>query len=179
MSRIGKLPIPLPKGVEVEIGKGQVSVKGPKGSLEERIPGGITAKLEDGQVVVSRRNDSKQQRAFHGLVRALLANAVKGVTEGFSKNLEIHGVGYRAESKGQSVIFTLGYTHTIDFSVPEGIEIAVDRNTRIKVSGISRQQVGQVAAEIRALRPPDVYKLKGVRYADEQLRKKAGKTGAA
>jgi len=179
MSRIGRLPIPLPKGVEVEIGKGQVSVKGPKGSLEERIPGGITAKLEDGQLVVSRRNDSKQQRAFHGLVRALLANAVKGVTEGFSKNLEIHGVGYRAESKGQSVIFTLGYTHTIDFSVPEGIEIAVDRNTRIKVSGISRQQVGQVAAEIRALRPPDVYKLKGVRYADEQLRKKAGKTGAA
>jgi len=179
MSRIGRLPIPLPKGVEVEIGKGQVSVKGPKGSLEERIPGGITAKLEDGQLVVNRRNDSKQQRAFHGLVRALLANAVKGVTEGFSKNLEIHGVGYRAESKGQSVIFTLGYTHTIDFSVPEGIEIAVDRNTRIKVSGISRQQVGQVAAEIRALRPPDVYKLKGVRYADEQLRKKAGKTGAA
>ena len=179
MSRIGRLPIPLPKGVEVEIGKGQVSVKGPKGSLEERIPGGITAKLEDGQVVVSRRNDSKQQRAFHGLVRALLANAVKGVTEGFSKNLEIHGVGYRAEPKGKSVIFTLGYTHTIDFPVPEGIEIAVDRNTRIKVSGISRQQVGQVAAEIRALRPPDVYKLKGVRYAGEQLRKKAGKTGAA
>jgi len=179
MSRIGRLPIPLPKGVEVEIGKGQVSVKGPKGSLEERVPGGITAKLEDGQVVVSRRNDSKQQRAFHGLVRALLANAVKGVTEGFSKNLEIHGVGYRAEPKGKSVIFTLGYTHTIDFPVPEGIEIAVDRNTRIKVSGISRQQVGQVAAEIRALRPPDVYKLKGVRYAGEQLRKKAGKTGAA
>ena len=179
MSRIGRLPIPLPEGVEVEIGKGQVSVKGPKGSLEERVPGGITAKLEDGQVVVSRRNDSKQQRAFHGLVRALLANAVKGVTEGFSKNLEIHGVGYRAEPKGKSVIFTLGYTHTIDFPVPEGIEIAVDRNTRIKVSGISRQQVGQVAAEIRALRPPDVYKLKGVRYAGEQLRKKAGKTGAA
>jgi len=179
MSRIGRQPIPLPKGVEVEIGKGQVSVKGPKGSLEERVPGGITAKLEDGQVVVSRRNDSKQQRAFHGLVRALLANAVKGVTEGFSKDLEIHGVGYRAEPKGKSVIFTLGYTHTIDFPVPEGIEIAVDRNTRIKVSGISRQQVGQVAAEIRALRPPDVYKLKGVRYAGEQLRKKAGKTGAA
>ena len=179
MSRIGRLPIPLPKGVEVEIGKGQVSVKGPKGTLKERIPGGIKAKLEDGQVVVSRRNDSKQQRAFHGLVRALLANAVKGVTEGFSKDLEIHGVGYRAEPKGKSVVFTLGYTHTIDFPVPEGIEIAVDRNTRIKVSGISRQQVGQVAAEIRALRPPDVYKLKGVRYADEQLRKKAGKTGAA
>ena len=179
MSRIGRQPIPLPKGVEVEIGKGQVSVKGPKGSLEERVPGGITAKLEDGQVVVSRRNDSKQQRAFHGLVRALLANAVKGVTEGFSKNLEIHGVGYRAEPKGKSVVFLLGYTHPIDFPVPEGIEIAVDRNTRIKVSGISRQQVGQVAAEIRALRPPDVYKLKGVRYAGEQLRKKAGKTGAA
>jgi large subunit ribosomal protein L6 len=179
MSRIGKLPIPLPKGVEVEIGKGQVSVKGPKGSLDERIPAGISAKLEDGQVVVSRRNDSKQQWAFHGLVRALLANAVKGVTEGFSKDLEIHGVGYRAEPKGKSVVFTLGYTHTIDFPVPEGIEIAVDRNTRIKVSGISRQQVGQVAAEIRALRPPDVYKLKGVRYTGEQLRKKAGKTGAA
>jgi len=179
MSRIGRLPIPVPKGVEVEIGKGRVSVKGPKGSLEERIPDGITATLEEGQVVVSRRNDSKQQRAFHGLVRALLANAVMGVTEGFSKNLEIHGVGYRAESKGKSVVFTLGYTHPIDFPIPEGIEIAVDRNTRITVSGISRQQVGQVAAEIRALRPPDVYKLKGVRYANEQLRKKAGKTGAA
>jgi large subunit ribosomal protein L6 len=179
MSRIGKLPIPLPKGVELEIGKGQVSVKGPKGLLEERIPAGITTKVEDGQVVVSRRNDSKQQRAFHGLVRALLANAVQGVTEGFSKNLEIHGVGYRAELKGKSVVFTLGFTHPIEYPVPEGIQIAVDRNTRITVSGISRQQVGQVAAEIRALRPPDVYKLKGVRYAGEHLRKKAGKTGAA
>jgi len=127
MSRIGKLPIPLPKGVEVQITQGQVSVKGPKGALQERVPGGITTKVEDGQVVVTRRNDSKQQRAFHGLVRALVANAVRGVTEGFSKELEIHGVGYRAEVKGTTVVFTLGYTHPIEFPIPEGIEIAVDR----------------------------------------------------
>ena len=145
MSRIGRLPIPLPKGVEVEIGKGQVSVKGPKGSLEERIPGGITAKLEDGQVVVSRRNDSKQQRAFHGLTLSLLANAVKGVTEGFKKELDIVGVGYKAIVEGNKVSFNLGFSHINVLTIPEGIEVNVEKNTHVVVTGIDRQQVGQVA----------------------------------
>ena len=179
MSRIGRQPITVPEGVEVRISAGEVSIKGPKGALGERLPEGITAKLDDGVLVMSRRNDTKQQRAFHGLARALVANAVVGVTQGFGKNLEIHGVGYRAEVKGSAVNFTLGKTHPIEFPIPEGIQITVERNTRIAVTGISRQQVGQVAAEIRALRPPDVYKLKGIRYENESLRKKAGKTGAA
>ena len=179
MSRIGRQPITLPEGVEVRISAGEVSVKGPKGALGERLPEGITATLDDRVLVMSRRNDTKQQRAFHGLARALVANAVQGVTQGFGKNLEIHGVGYRAEVKGSAVSFTLGKTHPIEFPIPEGIQIAVERNTRIAVTGINRQQVGQVAAEIRALRPPDVYKLKGIRYENESLRKKAGKTGAS
>jgi large subunit ribosomal protein L6 len=179
MSRIGRLPIPIPKGVEVEIHADRVSVKGPKGTLAESLPGGIRAEVDDGRVVVKRADDSKQQKAFHGLCRALLANAVRGVTDGFAKNLEIHGVGYRAEIKGRTVVFSLGYTHPIVYPIPEGIQIEVERNTRVRVSGASRQQVGQVSAEIRALRPPDVYKLKGVRYEGEPLRKKAGKTGAA
>ena len=179
MSRIGKQPIPVPDGVDVKIGADEVSIKGPKGVLGERLPEGITAKLDDGVLVVTRRNDSKQQRAFHGLTRALLANAVHGVTQGFAKNLEIHGVGYRAEVKGTSMTFALGRSHPVEFQIPDGIQVTVDRNTRIAISGIDRQQVGQVAAEIRALRPPDVYKLKGIRYENESLRKKAGKTGAA
>jgi large subunit ribosomal protein L6 len=179
MSRIGRQPITVPEGVEVRISAGEVSIKGPKGTVGERLPEGITAKLDGGVLIMSRRNDTKQQRAFHGLARALVANAVVGVTRGFGKNLEIHGVGYRAEVKGSAVNFTLGKTHPIQFPIPEGIEITVERNTRIAVTGINRQQVGQVAAEIRALRPPDVYKLKGIRYENESLRKKAGKTGAA
>lgn len=179
MSRIGRLPIAVPQGVEVTIGGGRVSVKGPKGSLAEALPHGITAKLEDHQVRLARRGDSKQQKALHGLARALVANAVLGVTQGFSKNLEIHGVGYRAEIKGKTVVLSLGRTHPVEYPIPEGIRIAVEKNTRIAVSGINRQQVGQVAAELRGLRPPDVYKLKGIRYENEALRKKAGKTGAA
>jgi len=127
--------------------------------------------------VVRRNDDSKRQRAMHGLARALLANAVHGVSQGFSKDLEIHGVGYRAESKGRSVIFHLGYTHPVEFPVPDGIEVQVEKNTRLTVAGHDRQQVGQVAADIRALRKPDVYKQKGIRYAGETLRKKAGKSG--
>ena len=142
------------------------------------VPAGIAVKVGDGVATVERKDDSKSQRALHGLTRALLANAVHGVTQGFAKNLEIHGVGYRAVIKDNVVNFSLGYTHPVEFPIPEGIEVKVDKNTRLEISGFDKQQVGQVAAEMRALRPPDVYKLKGVRYAGEQLRKKAGKTGA-
>ena len=176
MSRIGKQPIPLVSGVKVAIDAGTVSVQGPKGSISQALPRGISAAIEDQQLLVKRQDDSKSQRALHGLSRALLANAVRGVTEGFAKELEIHGVGYRAEVKGKILNLTLGYTHAVEFPIPEGVQISVEKNTRISVSGFDRQQVGQVAADIRAKRPPDVYKLKGIRYAGERLRKKAGKT---
>lgn len=179
MSRIGKMPISLPQGVEVKVAGTRIDVKGPKGQLSQSMPGGVSVRLEDQTVIVERSNNSKPQRAFHGLARALIANAVTGVTQGFQKNLEIHGVGYRAELKGKSLVFQLGYSHPVEYAVPDGIEVAVDRNTKISVKGIDKQQVGQVAAELRALRPPDVYKLKGLRYENERLRKKAGKTGAA
>jgi large subunit ribosomal protein L6 len=176
MSRIGKLPIPLSKDVKVSIKAPVVSVQGPKGTLETSLPRGISVEMEDTGLVLHRKNDSKDQRALHGLSRALLANAVKGVTEGFSKVLEIHGVGYRALMKGDTVTFTLGYSHPIEYKVPEGIEVKVEKS-KITVAGADKQQVGQVAAEMRALRPPDPYKLKGVRYAGERLRRKAGKSG--
>ena len=176
MSRIGRMPIPLAKEVKVSIDASMVSVKGPKGNLETTLPGGIEAEVQEQNLVVRRKDDSKKQRALHGLARALLANAVTGVTRGFSKQLEIHGVGYRAQVKGKVVTFTLGYTHPIEFPVPDGIQIAVEGN-KIIVSGADRQQVGQVAADIRAFRKPDVYKLKGIRHTGERLRKKAGKSG--
>lgn len=179
MSRIGKLPIEIASGVKVNVAADRVEVQGPKGTLSHSLPRGITIEVEEKQVLVQRQNDSKRQRALHGLSRALLANAVHGVSTGFTKNLEIHGVGYRAELAGSTLKFNLGYSHPIEFSVPEGISVKVDKNTRLSVSGCDRQQVGQVAADIRALRPPDVYKLKGIRYENESLRKKAGKTGAA
>src|SRR5882672_3351974 len=178
MSRIGRLPVPLASGVNVVVAGRTVTVKGPKGSLAQELPGGIDADVADGKIVVKRRDDSKSQRALHGLIRALLNNAVVGVTKGFSKELEIQGVGYRAQLAGSNVSFTLGYTHAIDFPIPQGIQIAVEKQTKLTVTGIDRQSVGQVAAKIRSLRPPDVYKGKGVRYLNEQVRKKAGKTGA-
>ena len=179
MSRIGRLPITIESAVQVSIETGRVSVKGPKGQLEHGLPRGITAVVEDGQLMISRRDDSKRLKSLHGLTRALLANAVLGVNRGFEKKLEIHGVGYRADVSGQVLKLNLGYSHPVEFPVPEGIEIAVaERNTRLTVTGRDRQQVGQVAADIRSFRPPDVYKLKGIRYAGEHLRKKAGKTGA-
>jgi large subunit ribosomal protein L6 len=178
MSRIGRLPVPLTDGAKVEIVGRTVTVKGPKGSLAQELPGGINAEVADGKLVVKRRDDSKPQRALHGLIRALLHNAVVGVTKGFSKDLEIQGVGYRAQVAGTTVSFTLGYTHPIEFPIPAGIQVAVEKQTKLTVTGIDRQQVGHVAAKIRSLRPPDVYKGKGVRYANEQVRKKAGKTGA-
>jgi len=176
MSRIGRMPIGLASGVEVKIDGVVVSVKGPKGSMTHGLPDGISAEIADGELRVARRDDSKTQRALHGLSRALLANAVRGVSDGFSKRLEIHGVGFTAELKGKMLVFKLGYSHPIDFTIPEGIDVKVERGV-ITVSGFDRQQVGQVAAEIRALRRPDVYKLKGIRYANETLRKKAGKAG--
>ena len=178
MSRIGRLPVPLTDGAKVEILGRTVTVKGPKGSLAQDLPGGINAEVAEGKILVKRRDDSKPQRALHGLIRALLNNAVVGVTKGFSKDLEIQGVGYRAQLAGSTVSFTLGYTHPIEFPIPSGIQIAVEKQTKLTVTGIDRQQVGHVAAKIRALRPPDVYKGKGVRYVNEQVRKKAGKTGA-
>lgn len=177
MSRIGRQPITIDPKVKVAIDGDQVKIEGPKGKLSQALPKGIAASLDDGVLSVSRSDDSKSQRALHGLSRALLANAVHGVFQGFEKKLEIHGVGYTAEVKGKAVNFKLGYSHPIAFPIPDGIEVKVDRNV-ISVSGISRQQVGQVAADIRALRKPDVYKLKGIRYQGERLRKKAGKAGA-
>ena len=172
------MPIGVASGVKVAIEEGNVSIEGPKGRLEQTLPRGIRATLEDDRIVVERRDDSKRQRALHGLSRALLANAVHGVSQGFQKLLEIHGVGYRADVSGNMLKLSLGYSHPVEFQIPEGLEVSVERNTRITVRGCDRQQVGQVAADIRTLRPPDVYKLKGIRYADEMLRKKAGKTGA-
>ena len=176
MSRIGKKPIPLPPHVEVGIAENSVQVKGPKGQLQVDIPPGIHIERRDSQLLALRENDFHS--AMHGLIRSLLANAVMGVTQGFQKDLEIVGIGYRAELKGKSVLFTLGYSHPIEFPIPEGIQIAVERQTRIAVNGIDKQKVGQVAANIRFLRPPDPYKNKGIRYLGEVLRKKVGKTGA-
>ena len=178
MSRIGKLPIPLQGGVNVKVDAGVVTVAGPKGTLTQPLADGISAELQDDRLVLKRKDDTKKQKALHGLMRALLANAVTGVAKGFSRDLEIQGVGYRAQLSGPTVTFNLGYTHPVDFPVPQGIQITVDKQTKVTVAGIDRQQVGQVAAEIRSLRPPDVYKGKGIRYVGEVVRKKAGKAGA-
>ncbi|HVO80263.1 MAG TPA: 50S ribosomal protein L6 [Terriglobales bacterium] len=178
MSRIGKKPITLPKGVTVKIDGSTVAVQGPKGKLDTSLPPGIRMEQQDGHLVAIRENDS--QSALHGLARALVNNAVEGVTKGWTRELEIVGIGYRAEMKGKAtVVFNLGYSHPIEYPLPSGIEVAIDpKQTKLTVSGIDRQKVGQVAAEMRGLRPPDPYKNKGVRYAGERLKKKVGKTGA-
>jgi large subunit ribosomal protein L6 len=178
MSRIGKKPIPLPKGVTVKIEGNTVAVQGPKGKLDTGLPPGIRMEQKDGNLVAIRDNDS--QAAFHGLARALVNNAVEGVTKGWTRELEIVGIGYRAELKGKgTVVFSLGYSHPIEYPLPSGVEAAVDpKQTKLTISGIDRQKIGQVAAEMRSLRPPDPYKNKGVRYAGERLKKKVGKTGA-
>ena len=178
MSRIGKKPIAVPKGVTFNAQGDVITVKGPKGTVSNHLPGGVKIAQQDGNIVVTRDDESK--RAIHGLVRALINNAVEGVTKGWTKNLEIVGIGYRAEMKGKgTVVFTLGYSHPIEYPLPQGIEVTVDpKQTALTITGIDRQKVGQVAAEMRALRPPDPYKNKGVRYAGEKLKKKVGKTGA-
>ena len=180
MSRIGKKPIPLPANVKYSVidGGTSVLVEGPKGKVTALLPGGIKLVQKDGALVTEREND--KQAAFHGLARALVFNAVTGVTTGWTKDLDIVGIGYRAEMKGKNtVVFTLGFSHPIEFPLPTGIEVAIDpKQTHLTISGIDRQKVGQVAADMRALRKPDPYKNKGVRYTGEKLKKKVGKTGA-
>jgi len=180
MSRIGKKPIPLPAGVKYTVSEGgsTVLVEGPKGKVSAMLPGGITLAQKDGALITERQND--KQAAFHGLARALVYNAVTGVTTGWTKDLDIVGIGYRAEMKGKGmVVFTLGFSHPIEFPLPSGIEVAIDpKQTHLTISGIDRQKVGQVAADMRSLRKPDPYKNKGVRYTGERLKKKVGKTGA-
>jgi large subunit ribosomal protein L6 len=176
MSRIGKKPIPVPAGVKIALQGGKVDVQGPKGKLSIAVPQGITFEQKDGVLNAMRASD--EHSALHGLARALVANAVHGVTQGFKKELDIVGVGYRAELKGKAVAFALGKSHPIEFKIPEGIQIAVDKQTHLVVSGADKGQVGQVAADIRSLRPPDPYKQKGIRITGERLKKKAGKAGA-
>ena len=176
MSRIGKKPIPLPSGVKVAIGE-QLEVTGPKGKLMVPIPAGITVEQAGGKLEIKR--DSDQHAALHGLTRALAANAVQGVSGGFVRELDIVGIGYRADVKGQVATFTLGYSHPIEVLLPPGVELKIDKQTHLVLSGYDRQMLGQVAANIRALRKPDPYKNKGIRYTGEALRKKVGKTGAS
>jgi large subunit ribosomal protein L6 len=176
MSRIGRKPIPVPAGVKINSAGGKVEVQGPKGKLQVLVPQQIRLEQKDGVLTAIR--DNEEHRALHGLARALLANAVHGVTQGFKKELDIVGVGYRAEVKGKAVAFALGKSHPVEFPIPEGIQIAVDKQTHIVVSGADKAQVGQVAADLRSLRPPDPYKQKGIRITGERLKKKAGKAGA-
>ncbi len=176
MSRIGHKPIPVPSGVKIALQDGKVDVQGPKGKLSVAVPQGITFQQKDGVLTATRATED--HRALHGLARALVANAVHGVTSGFKKELDIVGVGYRAELKGKKISFALGKSHPIEFPIPEGIQVAVEKQTHIIVSGADKGQVGQVAADMRSLRPPDPYKQKGVRITGERLKKKAGKAGA-
>jgi large subunit ribosomal protein L6 len=178
MSRIGKKPIPLPQGVKFEVKGNTVMVQGPKGQVQTHLPAGVKLESKDGNLNVLRESDN--HAAVHGLARALLNNAVEGVTKGWTKDLEIVGIGYRAELKGKDmVVFTLGFSHPIEFPLPSGVTVAIDpKQTKLTVSGIDRQKVGQVAADMRNLRRPDPYKQKGVRYVGERLKKKVGKTGA-
>jgi large subunit ribosomal protein L6 len=178
VSRIGNAPIAIPKGVEVEADQEVVRVKGPKGQLSSRIPLGITVAVTEGEVRFARSSEEPRQRALHGLLRSLVANSVEGVTKGFSKDLEIVGVGYKAEVKGKTVVFSLGYSHPIPFPIPEGISVTLDAKAgKLTLSGSDRQKVGQTAAEIRKLRIPDPYKAKGIKYANEVIRRKVGKAG--
>jgi large subunit ribosomal protein L6 len=176
MSRIGRQPITVPAGVKIQLSATAVAVQGPKGKLTVPLPRGIKFEQKDSTLTALRENES--QKALHGLARALVANAVAGVTTGFKKEMDIVGVGYRAELKGKNVVFNLGYSHQIEFPVPEGIQVTVDKQTHMTVSGADRALVGQVCANIRGLRPPDPYKQKGIRITGERLKKKAGKAGA-
>ncbi len=177
MSRIGKKPISLPAGVKVTVDGDTVTVQGSKGTLVQTLPEGITINQEDNQLVVQRANDSKQTRAFHGLTRALIANMVEGVTNGFEKKLELVGVGYRAQMQGKKLVISIGFSHPVEVDAPEGIEFEVPAPTRITIKGIDKQLVGNTAAHIRAIRKPEPYKGKGIKYENEFIRRKAGKAG--
>src|ERR1041384_3348368 len=176
MSRIGKKPIPLPSGVKIQVGD-ELQVTGPKGTLKVPIPKGISIQQADGKLEIQRTSDD--HAALHGLTRALAANAVQGVSTGFTRELDIVGIGYRADVKGKVATFTLGYSHPIEVLLPEGVDLKIDKQTHLVLTGHDKQMLGQVAANIRALRKPDPYKNKGVRYTGEVLRKKVGKTGAS
>ena len=178
MSRIGKKPIPIPQGVTVKIAEDAIELQGPKGKLTQRIPPGILFELVDGHLEARPVRADPGLGKFHGLARSLVANGVLGVTQGFKRELDIVGIGYRGELKGRQVVLALGYSHAVVFDVPPGIEIVIEKQTHITVTGADRQQVGQVAANIRALRKPDPYKQKGIRFTGEVLKKKVGKTGA-
>jgi len=178
MSRVGKQPIAIPSGVTVNLSDSEVQVKGPKGQLTCSIPTGITAKVEESKLVFDRADDSKPARTSHGLARALANNLIVGVSDGFVKKLEIEGVGYRADVKGKSLNLLLGFSHPVEMSIPEGLKVSVDQNTSVTIEGADKQAVGQFAADVRSLRPPEPYKGKGVRYADEHIRRKVGKAGA-
>lgn len=183
MSRIGNMPVPVPSGVTVTVNEESVAVKGPKGELSRPLPAPITVKVEDGQVIVSRPNDERKNRALHGLVRALIANMVKGVTEGFERKLELHGVGYRAQVTGNQLVMDCGLSHQVKYTIPDGITIEVDKPatggampiTPLSIKGIDNILVGDIAAHLRSRRPPEPYQGKGIRYADEYVRRKVGK----
>ena len=177
MSRIGNKPIDIPGGVEVKVAGANVSVKGPLGKLEWPLVRGVGIVVEKGQVLVNRASDERKLRALHGLVRAELSNMIQGVTKGYERSLEITGVGYKTQIQGRTMSFNVGYINPVIYEVPPGIDVKVDKQTLINVKGIDKRLVGQVAANLRGIKPPDVYKQKGVRYAGEQLRKKEGKTG--
>ena len=176
MSRVGREPIPIPDGVKVTINKEIISVNGKLGEMVRDLPEGITAKLNDNILQLNRRDDSRNQKALHGLSRALVANMVQGVSRGFTRGLEIVGVGYRCEQRGRAIQFAVGFSHRVIFIPPEGVEIKVTNPTKFSVLGIDKQMVGDVAAKIRAIRPPEPYKGKGIRYSGEYVRRKAGKT---
>jgi large subunit ribosomal protein L6 len=178
MSRIGKMPVAIPKGVTVEIQDRTVRVKGPRGELRRTLPAGIDVAVADEKISVTRPNDEPRSKALHGLTRALVANMVEGVEKGFRKTLDIQGVGYKAEPKPYGVNLVVGFSHPVEFRAPEGVKITVENNTVVRIEGADKEKVGQVAAEIRLVRPPEPYKGKGIRYQGEQVRRKAGKTGA-
>jgi large subunit ribosomal protein L6 len=179
MSRVGRRPIPIPSGVSVEAKGGAVQVKGPKGTLASRMPARIEVRVEGSQISVARSGDDKPLRALHGLARALIQNMVLGVTQPFVKELEIQGVGYRADVSGKTLKLLLGFSHPVEVPIPDGLKIGVDKNVTIRIEGIDRQQVGQFAADLRSIRPPEPYKGKGIRYVGERVRRKVGKAGAA
>lgn len=177
MSRIGKRPIPVPKNVTVTITDQQVAVKGPKGELSRVLPSEVEVVQEEGTLLVNRRNESRAARQRHGLCRTLVANMVEGVSQGFQRRLEIQGVGYRAQVQGRNLVLSVGYSHPVQIEPPDGVQLAVENNTNVIVSGINKEIVGNIAARIRAVRPPEPYKGKGIRYAGEMVRRKAGKAG--
>ena len=178
MSRIGKLPVPVPAGVTVELSEGRISAKGPKGGLETVLPPKVSVQLDGSQLVVSRDGDDRTARAMHGLARSLVLNLVEGVAKGFSKTLEIIGVGYRVEQKNDYLVFSLGYSHPIYYEVPQGVTAKIESPTKVSLSGADKQLVGASAAKVRSFRPPEPYKGKGIKYLDEVIRRKEGKSGA-